>query len=229
MMDYKEILFCNSLKLFIIGMNGEDPLIDLKDCLDDIKDKVDGLVWRHHGKIGTEQHQYLESIKGSGEILCEKWNNRMCHARNACIWSGTLKENDIFITIDVMEKLKPEFFDKLGDLLSLMINNNVRSVYLHGKHFLFFCNEELSFVSSPHCGVAGTYNNTIELTQVKGFENSEEYFINMRPAKRNASICYLAFLRYYFYPCSNHIVLSIENQPELINKRAILRKEFLRY
>ena len=62
-------------KLWLIGITTEGHKQDLQELIDPIKDDFDGLIWTFHYPKDNGA-DYLESVKGQGEIIYTKWCNR---------------------------------------------------------------------------------------------------------------------------------------------------------
>jgi hypothetical protein len=225
-MTFREILTSAGSKLWLCGMFSAGKRKNLQEVVDPIISNFNGVVATYHYPKDDDTDQYLESIKGEGEILYAKWSFRNDLSRNIYLWQGPMKNGDYFINIDENEELKPVFFDKLNDLLPMLIQNYVDGIVLHGKRFMYQYSDFLTHVGNPHEGIAGA-NRVVELTTIPGFENSEEYFTNLRPIRRDKFVFVDAYLRYYLsYPNSNHTLLGVENKQEEYKRREILRRKF---
>lgn len=226
---YKDILKVIDAKLWLVGMFSAGKRKHLEEVVDPIIYFFDGIVATYHYPKDDDTDVYLEENKKNGEILYTKWCFRNDLSRNIYLWQGPMKNGDWFINIDENEELKPIFFEKLNELLPLLLSNKIDGVLLHGKRFMYQYSDFLYHVGNPHEGIGGV-SKCIELTKVPGFENSEEYFINLRPIRRDKFVFVDAYLRYYLsYPNSNHPLLGTEQNPEEYKRREILRRQFRWY
>lgn len=215
-------------RLWLCGMFSSGKKKDLEEVVNPIIRHFDGVVATFHYPT-DETSEYLESIKGNGEILYTKWCCRNDLSRNIYLWQGPMKNGDWFINIDENEQILPVFFDKLPNLINLLLQNFVDGVVLHGKRFMYQYNDFLEHRGNPHEMIVGA-NKVVELTQIPSFEKSEEYFINLRPIRRDKFVFIDAYLRYYLsYPNSNHCLLGCENDIEKFKNRERLRRQFRHY
>jgi hypothetical protein len=209
-------------KLWLTGLTSSGNLENLKSLIDPIKDDFDGLIWTFHYPK-DEGSEYLESVKGDGEIIYTKWCNRLHFSRNHCLFQGPMRIGDWFVVIDTLEKLSPEFTSSLKDLIKILNINDIDGVYLYNKRFMFRFNEYNEFVGNPHEGIKGS-QKPIELTQTQFWKDS--YFENLRPKLRESLHWVNAFMKYYLFPQSNHLVLHFEHDADFINQRYEIRYKF---
>ena len=209
-------------KLWLTGLTSEGNSDQLKELIDPIKNDFDGLIWTFHYPK-DEGSEYLESVKGDGEIIYTKWCNRLHFSRNHCLFQGPMRVGDWFVVIDTLEKLSSEFTSSLRNLTKILNNNHIDGVYLWGKRFMFRLNEHSEFVGNPHEGIKGS-QKPIELTQTEFWKDS--YFENLRPKLRESLHWVNAFMKYYLFPQSNHLVLHFEHDAGFINQRYEIRYKF---
>jgi hypothetical protein len=213
------------MRIWLIGITTEGHKEDLKELIDPIKDHFNGLIWTFHYPI-DEGYDYLESVKGEGETIKTKWCNRLDFSRNHSLFQGPMQVGDWFMTIDTLERLSSEFTKNLRSLCSNLDSKRIDGVYLHNKRFLFKFKENTCFVNNPHEGIVGC-SNTIELTNQPFWK--EEYQKNVRSEKRKDPLFYINHnFKYYLFPNSNHLVLGLEHDPDLIKKRYHYRSLFLK-
>lgn len=225
---FKEYLNNKGNKLWLVGMFSAGKLKGLKEVVDPIINNFNGVVATFHLPT-DETSSYLESIKGEGEIIYTKYVYRNDLSRNLYLWQGPIKNGDWFINIDNDEELKPLFFEKLNSFYEFLISNNIDGILLHGKRFMFRYNDFMEHKGNPHEGLFGA-NRVIELTKIPEFSNSEEYFVNLRPIRRDKFVFIDAYLRYYLScPNSNQCLLGTENNIPLFQQREQMRREFRLY
>ena len=213
------------MRLWLIGVTNEGHEEDLRELIEPIKHDFDGLVWTFHypKDAGAD---YLEAVKGEGEIIYTKWCNRLDFSRNHCLFQGPIKIGDWFLTIDSLERLSPDFTKALKNLCSELDSQEIDGAYLYNKRFLFKFNEESSFINNPHEGIKGV-SKTIELSNQKFWR--KEYQKNIRSEKRGDPYHFINHnFKYYFFPNTNHLILGFENDQNLIKKRYENRAKLLR-
>ena len=203
-------------KLWLIGITTEGHKQDLQELIEPIKDDFDGLIWTFHYPK-DDGADYLESVKGQGEIIYTKWCNRLDFSRNHSLFQSRMEVGDWFLTIDTLERLSPDFTGRLKSICSYLDYSGVDGVYLYNKRILFKLNEQTAFVNNPHEGIAGV-TKTIELSKQSFWE--EEYQKNIRAEKRQDPLYFINHnFKYYFFPNSNHLLLGHEDDRDLVNKR----------
>ena len=204
------------MKLWLIGITSKGHKHDLEELIEPIKDSFNGLVWTFHYPI-DEGAEYLDSVKGEGDIIYTRWCNRMDFSRNHCIYQGPMKIGDWFLTIDTLERLSPEFTKSLKKLCADLDDLGVDGTYLYNKRFMFKLKEQTAFVNNPHEGIVGC-SNTIELSNQNFWK--KEYQKNIRSEKRMNPFHFVEHnMKYYLFPNTNHLLLGFENDKELVIKR----------
>lgn len=203
-------------KLWLIGITTEGHKQDLEELIDPIKDHFDGLIWTFHYPK-DDGADYLESVKGQGEIIYTKWCNRLDFSRNHSLFQSRIEVGDWFLTIDTLERLSPDFTSKLSSICNYLDYSGVDGVYLHNKRLLFKFNENTSFVNNPHEGITGV-TKSIELSKQPFWE--EHFQKNIRAEKRKDPLYFINHnFKYYFFPNTNHLLLGFEDDRDLVNKR----------
>lgn len=212
------------MKLWLIGITTEGHKQDLEELIEPIKDHFDGLIWTFHYPK-DDGADYLESVKGEGEIIYTKWCNRLDFSRNHSLFQGPMRVGDWFVTIDTLERLSPDF---TKDLKNLCLNFNdlkVDGAYLYNKRLMFRLNENTQFVNNPHEGILGN-SNSIELSTQDFWD--KDYQKNVRAEKRQDPFYFIEHnFKYYLFPNTNHLFLGFENDKELVQKRYQYRSKFL--
>jgi hypothetical protein len=213
------------MRIWLTGMTSNGNEEDLRELIDPIKDDFHGLIWTFHYPKDSGA-EYLESVKGEGEIIYTKWCNRYSFSRNHCLFQGSMQVGDWFLIIDTLERLSPEFTKNLKGLCSNLDQVGVDGVYLHNKRFLFRLNEQTEFVNNPHEGIQGC-TKTIELSHQSFWK--EEYQKNVRSERRNNPYHFIEHnFKYYFLPNTNHLFLGFESQRELVQKRYENRNKLIK-
>mgnify|MGYP003111174828 CR=1 FL=1 len=211
------------MRLWLIGITTEGHKEDLKELIEPIKDHFDGLVWTfHHPK--DDGADYLESVKGDGEIIYTKWCNRTDYSRNHSLFQGPIKSGDWFITIDTLERLSPDFTKQLKDLIRYLDSNQIDGVYLYNKRFMFKYNEVTEFRNNPHEAVLGVHKS-VELSDLKIW--NKDFQKNVRQEKRQDPFYFVKHnFKYYLFPNTNHLLLGFEDNQPLVRKRYQNRAKF---
>jgi hypothetical protein len=203
-------------KLWLIGITTGGHKQDLQELIDPIKDDFDGLIWTFHYPK-DDGADYLESVKGQGEIIYTKWCNRLDFSRNHSLFQSHMQVGDWFLTIDTLERLSPDFTGRLKSICSYLDYSGVDGVYLYNKRLLFKVNEQTAFVNNPHEGVIGV-TKSLELSKQSFWE--ESYQKNIRAEKRQDPLYFINHnFKYYFFHNTNHLLLGFENDEEMVNKR----------
>ena len=211
------------MRLWLIGITTKGHKQDLQELIEPIKHDFDGLVWTFHYPK-DEGADYLESVKGEGEIIYSKWCNRTDFSRNQSLFQGPIKSGDWFLTIDTLERLSPDFTKQLRDLVRYFENNQIDGAYLKDKRFMFRYNETMEFKGNPHEAILGT-QNTVELTNLKIWDKSFQK--NVRSEKRQDPFYFVEHnFKYYLFPNTNHLFLGFENDVLLVKKRYENRMKF---
>tara|TARA_R110001592_G_scaffold168192_1_gene404063 strand:+ start:1134 stop:1976 length:843 start_codon:yes stop_codon:yes gene_type:complete len=203
-------------KLWLIGITTEGHKQDLQELIDPIKDDFDGLIWTFHYPK-DDGADYLESVKGQGEIIYTKWCNRLDFSRNHSLFQSHMQVGDWFLTIDTLERLSPDFTGRLKNICTYLDYSGIDGAYLHNKRLLFKFNEQTAFANNPHEGIIGV-TKTIELSKQPFWE--EHFQKNIRSEKRQDPLYFINHnFKYYFFPNTNHLLLGFEDDKSLVNKR----------
>lgn len=203
---------------------------DLKELLEPIFPYYNSLNWVVHTPlIENGAHKYLESIKKEGKIIYTDWCFRLNFSRNHYLCQGTMKNGDWFISLDPMEVLKPEFFEKWPQLKQLLESNQIDGVLLYGKRFLYRYNDYLEHKGNPHEYLVGN-SKTVELTNIEEYKNTEWFWGSRRAEKRDKHDYVWHFVNYMTnYPDSNHMLLGLDrysNKEEIFQVRENIRRQF---
>ena len=215
-------------KPWIIGLAGGD-YDDWIEIFGMLEEYVKGFVIATHSHVPVHvEDKITQNIKSPEKIhwIPIKWCGRLDFSRNHCLYWGPIKNGDWVICLDDLERLKPKFFENYENLIKTMANHRFDGAVLRGKRFLFRQNPFVEFVGNPHEGLRGLYNQ-LELTQVQEYSNYDDFFANLRPERRPKDHFIGHFLKYYFYPNSNHCLLGCEHNVTLYKEREMRRREFM--
>jgi len=213
------------MKLWLIGITSRGNEEDLRELIEPIKDHFDGLIWTFHYPLDSG-YDYLNTVKGDGEIIKTKWCNRLDFSRNHSLYQGPMEIGDWFLTIDTLERLSPDFTKNLKALCNQFNQHGVDGCYLYNKRILFRLKEHTAFVNNPHEGITGAIKTT-ELSNLDFWK--KEYQKNVRSEKRKDPFYFVEHnFKYYLFPNTNHLLLGFENDQDLVKKRYKNRAKFLR-
>lgn len=213
-------------KLFLCGITSDGQEENLRAMIEPIKKYFNGIVFTFHGpKDGGAE--YLESVKGEGDVIYAKWCQRHGYSMTHFLNQGPMEEGDKFIVLDSTERISSEFCDKmLPEFIKEMDKSNIAMVANYGKGFLFRYNERLQFSGSPHWFAEHLDGQMINV------ELPKDCFWNVRGEQRDEWQFLEHYLRYFLYPAgSNHMLLGLEKNgdpkvlfPILENQRIEFRK-----
>tara|TARA_R100001163_G_C5054196_1_gene190743 strand:- start:834 stop:1667 length:834 start_codon:yes stop_codon:yes gene_type:complete len=210
-------------KLWFIGVTHEGNHEHLKELIEPIKSCFHGFIWTFHYPK-DKGAEYLETVKGEGEIIYAKWCNRLDYSRNHCLYQGPMKVGDWFITIDCHERITKEFVDSIKTMIPLFEKQGIDGIYLHGKRFAAKLKEETKFVGNPHEGINGI-SKAIEVTQSDFWK--DYFFSNVRNKARDKFAIFMSAMKYYIFPTTNHLLLHFENNQNFVKERYLVRSKFL--
>jgi hypothetical protein len=220
------------MKLWLTGLTTKGQREHLQDLIEPIKQYFDGFVWVFHddcldARITDDTYDqgynYLTSLPKS-KVILSPWCNRFDFSRNIGLYHGPIRYGDWFVVIDTMERMDIAFAARLKELIHAFNQSKINGAYIRNKHFLFQYNESTSFVSNPHCGVAGV-SHGIEITNLPFWK--DEYWRNVRSEYRDPFHFVEQNLKYYLFPRSNHLILKCENDQQFIQDRYTHRATFL--
>jgi hypothetical protein len=197
----------NKRKIFLCGITHAGNEKNLKDLLNPVIEHFDGIVWTFHYPK-DEGADYLESIKGDGEIIYANFSQRHGYSMTHYLWQGPMKNGDVFIQLDTMERISPKFcYERLPGLISLMDEAELGMIANYGKGMLFKYSEELEFRGSPHWYAINVNGKAINM------ELPKDEFWNVRSEQRDSYQWVTHYLKYWLYPAgSNHALLGLEKQ-----------------
>ena len=211
--------------IYLCGITQSGNAAALEEHLSPIHHFFDGLNWVYHLPEEKETLAVLEKYKGAGTIQKIPFFNRFGFARNHYLFNGIIKDGDWFVIQDSHERIDPAFAENLPNLIKLLEGNSIDGVTLHGKGFFFQFNEWMEYRGSVHEQLVGA-KNVIELTTVRGYEDSSKYFTNRRADLRDSQHFVEKYLFYYLCPGSIHCLLGCEKDRGKFERRQVLRAEF---
>ena len=212
------------MKFWLTGITNEGNKENLQELIEPIRQYFDGLIWLFHYPK-DEGADYLESVKGDGEILYTKWCKRLDFSRNHTLYQGPMKLGDWFVTLDTLERLSPTFASGLRSFVKEFEKNGIDGSYLYNKRFMFKLKEHTAFVGNPHEGIKGA-TNTIDFTRTDIWE--EEFLKNTRASARDDEFYFVKHnFKYYLFAETNNFFLGFESDKELIEKRYETRGKFI--
>ncbi len=214
-------------------MAGSGSLEDIDELVSPVIQYFDGLKVLLHGSIDSDEGQYLEAHKGSGKIIYGEYVGRHDHSRCRLLYETGVKQGEILVSLDTLERVAISFAASLGQLVEWMNINNVDVVYYYGKPYVIRFREDIFYRGSPHESLQADYPlNRVEFSS-QFPEGPNAIRINMRPVKRTLKHHFVAhYLRYYLLCASNQCLLGLENRgnpAELFPKRDAIRLAFRDY
>ena len=209
--------------LWFVGVTHEGNERHLKELIEPIKDFFTGLIWVFHYPK-DEGAEYLESVKGGGEIIYAKWCDRLDYSRNHSLYQGPMEIGDWFVTVDAHERISPAFAESLQKIIPYIESQGIDGIFLNGKRFAAKLKEESEFRGNPHEGIKGI-TKSIEITKADFWRDS--FFKNVRGDHRDKFAIFMSAMKYYIFPTTNHLVLHFENNQEFIKHRYKVRSQFL--
>lgn len=216
-------------------MSGPNSLEDLKELLDPIHSFFDGVVWVLHDAAGSEEEEYLNSIKGCGRIINYHYHQRHDQSRNQYLWCGPIKNGDWVCQTDLLERLNPNFARDLQVVKNWLISDQVNIAYYEGKILFYEYHESLIFRGSPHEGLL-RLDGKASVTVLDKLAGQHKPRINVRPVKRTDPFGWVDhYMKYYLFPYgSNHCLLGLdkfykthESLVQAFNTREQKRLDFL--
>ncbi len=217
-------------KLWLCGITSNGNEKAITENILPIAKYFDGLNWVYDESKGREDKTswLLEDNRKEGKItFIPSFYNRFHFFRNHYIFNGLMKDGDWFVVLDSCEKLEGPFCEKICDFIFMLEENGVEGVVLHGKGLMFKFNESMEYRNSVHEQLQGA-RNIIEMTSIKGYENSIDYFKNRRSEIRDSQSFVEKYLFYYLCPNSIHCLLGCEDNRGRFARRQDLRKKFLK-
>jgi hypothetical protein len=221
-------------KTFLCGITHVDDWDAIHENIIPIAKHFDEINWVLNYKNSLEKSGGLlasELAKSNitnfpFNVKTQKWLNRYDFARNRYLFDPRMKEGDFFLILDSLETVTEKFIkEDLPKLKNMMETNAVDALFLHGKLLFARKNEWMYYKNAIHEQLQGV-QRAAELTQIEGYENSEDYFTNTRPLAREEFHFVNHFLKYYTYS-SIQCLMGAEGNQELYKKRIENRHKFI--
>jgi len=216
------------MKVYLCGIT-QNQKEDIDELTKDVYMHFDGLIFVDGGSTdGTKE--LLEERKKDGAVGHRGWTNDHDFQMTEFLRQGPMEIGDWFITLDSMERLNPEFTVKIHEFASQLLFNKIRSVYNYGKGFMWEYFDDMYFLGSPHWGLQGAREKSVELSQIDGYSDPNTYSYNVRGDKREPHHFVDHFLKYYYvYARSNHLLLGREKNREEFEELEGNRQKFRFY
>lgn len=212
------------MKFWLTGVTYKGNYNHLKELIDPIKNQFDGLIWTFHDAetaFGDSGLSYLEENKKDGEIIYAKWCQRLDYSRNHTLFQGPMEYGDWFIVVDTLERLTPVF---VGSLKNLTLQERMfDGIYLDGKRLMARFDEGVKYQGNPHEGLFGLNHPVNVLINDIRADLNDDCFWNVRNEHRDEFHWIGAYMRYYFFPDTNHLLLGYERNQEYVKHRYFIR------
>lgn len=215
--------------IYLCGITNSKEYENIKALTDPIWEHVDGLIFGYTPSrklIKDEAGELLFERKGRGAIIDRTWTNDHDLQMNVFLRQGPLKTGDWFIIRDGMERFNPEFAKALPKILKSFEMQGIRSVFNYGKGFAFQWNDSMIFQGSPHWGLQGAQDRSVDLKQMYSEENKEHTW-RIRDGEEGGrpfdnKIDHEA--KYVWsYGRSNHLLLGMEDNYTEYQRAELLR------
>lgn len=198
------------MKIFLCGITHND--YQNIEELTSIYNYFDGLIFVDGGSTdGTKE--LLESRKKDGAVIYRKWTNDHDFQMNEFLRQGPIKIGDWFFIRDSRERFNEDWIKNIKNLVNEFIKNKIKSVYNYGKGFAFEYYDDMFFLGTPHWGLNGARQNSIDLSHHFDEEKKEHTWrLKDGEGSRKESNFIDHFAKYYYvYGRSNHMLLGREN------------------
>lgn len=218
------------MKFWLTGITSAGNYQHLKDLIEPIKEEFDGLCWLFHEDYDVDDkgHEYVLHTcikKQGGCILYSKWLMRTDYSRNKILFEGPMEYGDWFLVIDTLERISPDLIKLFKNIIK--DDPQIGAIYINGKRAFIKHTESLQFVGNPHEGLQGIEGKQINLLTRELPEHARDWWQNLRPKYRDKFHWVDAYLNYYFFPNTNHLLLGYENNIQYVRERYDNRKKFL--
>lgn len=220
------------MRIWLCGMSGPGSANNLRELIDPIKSYFTGVVWTLHDARESPETTYLESVKGAGKVIHYYYHRRHEQSRNQYLWCGPIEQGDWVVSADDLERINPEFAQKLPDLIGELERYEINAAFLFGKHFMFQYHESLRYQGSPHESPVRDDGGLRPIDLQSHFPDEKQVRYGVRHLKRLDHYHFVGhYAKYFLFPWgSNHALLGLENRGDirtLFPKREALRLEFL--
>ena len=139
----------NNYENFLCGVT-QNQVDNIDKLTSNVWEHVDGLIFVDGGSTdGTKE--LLEDRVGQGEIVYRNWTNDHDLQMSEILRQGPMEIGDWFILRDSMERFNDDFAKSIVSLTNAR-NQNIKSIYSHGKGFAFEYYDDMFFLGSPTLG-----------------------------------------------------------------------------
>ena len=189
-------------KLWICGMFRGDRSV-LEKTIQPIIKYFNGLICVVDSRASKDDIDWLNSIKGDGEVIVKKWVNDHSHTMNETLFTDKMKFPDYFLYLDETDKPNLTFVKRLRDDVKYWHKNNIGAVWLDHP-FIIRYHTGVRFAQSPHWTIINILGRTLNLTSIDGYMK-ESYLFNLRDNDKLRS-AFLSPIKYWYSypPFSNH-------------------------
>ena len=192
-------------------MCGPEAKQDICEIWAEVGEFLHGIVCTYHGKRDDETAQYLESIKGDGEVVYSTYCRRHDFSRNQYLYCGPIQNGDWCVQIDVLERIPRSFAQDLLAHIEYFKSQNINLVYFHSKAFIFEFHDSLQYGGNPHEGLRRTDGKAVAIELNNIFKDESKVRYSVRHLKRDKYHFVDGHLKYYLFPYgSNHCLLGLE-------------------
>lgn len=201
------------MRYWLTGVTTNYEGDNLKALIEPVKHLFNGLIWTFHDpQEDDDGWNYLLNNAGEGVIIPSTWSRRLDFSRNKTLFEGGMKEGDWFLVIDDKERIAPEYVEYLKRLSQ----EESWSGYAHeGKRLFYRYNEGIFYRGNPHEGL-------VTEGVVQNIENAnipEGWFLNVRGEQRDEYEWVDHYMKYYFFPKTNHLLLGYETNVDYVKIR----------
>lgn len=218
------------MKLWLTLMTAAGNEENLRELVTPILPFIDGIVAVVHRPCDNDAGlKFLEDNKGEGKIIVRDFVQRHDFSQTETLYAGVIKEGDLFIVCDTLERPVPSFIETVkGHINDFMLQHDLDCIYYYGKAYIVRYNELMHYRGSPHWGLAGVKSG-IDFATFYPDDNLIRQ--NVRPVKRPDPFHFVGhYVKYYLYPAgSNHCLLGLEKNGDpnkLFPVREARRLEF---
>lgn len=190
-------------KLWLTGIFRGDRQV-LEKTLYPIITYFDGLICVVDSRAKQEDIDWLNSIKGEGEIIVKKWVNDHAHTMNEFLFTDKMKFGHYFVIIDETDLLSPAFAKDLKQNIQYFHQKDIGAFWIDHPLLVRY-HRGVRVVGSPHWTVSNILGKQIDLKQSDLYKK-ELYVTNTRDTLKSG---FLSPIKYTFTypPFSNHFQL----------------------
>jgi len=207
------------MKPYLVFMGGPNSLQDIEELVTPIKPYIRGIcALLHDCNEFSPEATYLLKVNnelGGGNIIFGAYVGDHSHSRNRILKETGLKQGDLVVSLDLLERIPVEFAQQFESLFTQMAEKSIDVANFFSKPYLIRYREDIIYLGTPHenliaHNIFGTQLSKIELNQCFADENKVR--INMRPIKRDKNSHVSHYIRYWLMPNSNQNLLGLEHR-----------------